>query len=60
MSNIRNLCSKHSKSLEAPSKTAEAVPTEYEEISNDSPRLPIIGVLELEVALQSKIFLFFI
>ena len=42
ISNLINMFSKHSKSLEAPNKTTEEVPTEYEEISNDSPRVPII------------------
>ena len=42
ISNLINMFSKHSKCLEALNKTTEEVPTEYEEISNDSPRVPII------------------
>ena len=42
IANLRNLFSKHSKNWEAPNNNTDDIPPEYEEIINNSPRVPII------------------
>ena len=42
MSNLRNLCSKHSKTCDVTNENTYEIPTEFKEISHEHPRVPKI------------------